>query len=247
MTIRDDYALDSDVRAQDNETLLRPIRVWDLPVRLFHWTLVAAFAGAFITNRLGVSYFKYHVWCGYTVLVLVSFRILWGFVGTYHARFRNFVRGPITTAAYAHALVSRAHAHLAGHNPLGAWMVIFLLGALFIQAASGLFSTDDIINAGPYYAAVTKETAASLSSLHRRLFYWIAFAVLLHIAAVVAHKFFDGSDLIRAMFSGRKRIGDSNIPSSQPASAVLALGLLATVVIVLVTIIYVAPPAADDF
>src|SRR5208283_4007655 len=78
--------------------------VWDWPVRLFHWSLVAAFVGAFVTNRLGVAYFKYHVWCGYAVVTLVSFRILWGLFGTKHARFWHFVRGPHETLRYARDL-----------------------------------------------------------------------------------------------------------------------------------------------
>jgi len=244
MTIRDDYALDTQ---DDDENTLKQVRVWDLPVRLFHWTLVAAFAGAFITNRLGVSYFKYHLWCGYTVIVLVSFRILWGFVGTYHARFRNFVKGPVTTLSYARSLLSRTREHLLGHNPLGAWMVIFLLAALFVQAASGLFSTDDIINTGPLFGAVTKETGLALSSLHRRLFYWIAFAILLHVAAVIAHRIFDGSDLVKAMFSGRKHTKDETAAAAGSASPLLALGLLAGIVIILAAVIYTAPLPPDDF
>jgi len=247
MTIRDDYALDTEVPAESDESALRQVRVWDLPVRLFHWTLVAAFIGAFITNRLGVSYFKYHLWCGYTVVVLVSFRILWGFVGTHHARFGNFVRGPVKTLSYARALLSRTHAHLLGHNPLGAWMVIFLLGALFVQAVSGLFSTDDIINTGPLFGAVSKETGAALSSLHRRLFYWIAFATLLHVTAVIAHRIFDRSDLVKAMVSGRKRTNDANAASAGPASPLLALGLLAGIVAILAAIVYAAPAPPDDF
>ena len=76
-------------------------QVWDLPVRLFHWALVAAIISAFVTNRLGVAYFQYHVWSGYAVIILVSFRILWGIVGTRHAKFRQFVRSPAATLHYA--------------------------------------------------------------------------------------------------------------------------------------------------
>lgn len=68
--------------------------VWDLPVRIFHWTLAAAIAAAYVTNWLGISYFKYHVWCGYLIIVLVSFQLIWGLIGTRHALFHNFVRGP---------------------------------------------------------------------------------------------------------------------------------------------------------
>jgi cytochrome b len=180
-------------------------KVWDLPVRLFHWTLVGAFVGAFVTNRLGVSYFKYHVWCGYAVIVLVSFRILWGFAGTHHAQFQNFLRGPVATLRYAGRLVrGRASSHL-GHNPLGAWMVVFLLIGLCVQAATGLFGNDEIFNRGPLAGYVTKDMSLRLTSLHRHLFYWIAAAIAVHVLAVVAHRIFDQSDLVRAMFTGRKR------------------------------------------
>ncbi len=74
-------------------------RVWDLPVRLVHWLLVIGIAGSYATHKLGVAYFKYHLWFGYLVVVLAAFRILWGFVGTQFARFSSFLRGPRITAA----------------------------------------------------------------------------------------------------------------------------------------------------
>jgi cytochrome b len=179
-------------------------QVWDLPVRVFHWMLVIAFIGAFVTNRLGVAYFEYHVWCGYAVLVLVVFRILWGIVGTRHALFRNFVRGPIETARYALALLRGRHPHYPGHNPLGALMVVTLLLALAIQAASGLFGNDEIFNVGPLYGYVSKELSLQLTSLHRQLFWWIAAAAGLHILAVIAHHVFRREKLVQAMITGRK-------------------------------------------
>ena len=84
---------------------VRHRQVWDMPVRLFHWALVAAVISAFDTNRLGVAYFNYHVWSGYAVIVLVSFRILWCFIGTRHAKFRQFVRGPAAILRYALGLL----------------------------------------------------------------------------------------------------------------------------------------------
>jgi cytochrome b len=179
-------------------------RVWDLPVRVCHWLLVLAFIASYVTNRLGVSYFRYHVWSGYTVLVLVAFRLLWGVVGTRHARFRNFVRGPVHTARYAVGwLRGETHYHV-GHNPLGAWMVIALLTALFVQAASGLFGNDEIFNVGPLYGFVTDETSLTLTSLHRHLFYWLLAAAIVHVLAVIAHRLFKNESLVAAMFTGKK-------------------------------------------
>lgn len=178
--------------------------VWDLPVRLFHWGLVVAIAGAFVTNRLGVAWFKYHVWCGYAVLTLALFRILWGFVGPRHARFGSFLRGPAATLRYAVGLSRGFHARYAGHNPLGGWMVAALLIALGVHAAAGLFGNDEIYNTGPLSGYVSKDVSLALTSLHRILFYWIAAAIGLHILAVVVHQMFDQPDLIRAMVTGRK-------------------------------------------
>jgi len=222
-------------------------KVWDLPVRLFHWTLATAFLGAFVTNRLGVSYFKYHVWCGYAVIVLVSFRILWGFVGTYHAQFKHFLRGPVTTLRYAARLFrGKAAAHL-GHNPLGAWMVILLLAGLAVQAVTGLFSNDEIFNTGPLVGYVTKEMSLRLTSLHRHLFYWVAAAVALHILAVIAHRVFDQTDLVRAMITGSKqnRLGET-AKSISSSRIWLAIVLIVALAGGLAFVVAHAPLAVDD-
>jgi cytochrome b len=206
-------------------------RVWDLPVRIVHWLLVAALVGAYATHKAGVEYFKYHAWCGYTVVVLSGFRILWGFVGTRHARFTSFVRGPGTTLAYLSSLASGRHAAHAGHNPLGAWMVVFLLATLFAQGVTGLFANDEIFNTGPLYGYVSDATSLALTSWHRRIFDWILSAVLLHMAAVLAHRVLARQDLIGPMFSGRKPAAvvaaDEAISSSRLWLAVLLLGALA--------------------
>jgi cytochrome b len=179
-------------------------RVWDLPVRIVHWLLVFGIAGSYATHKAGVAYFKYHRWFGYLVVVLVSFRIVWGFVGTRHARFRNFLRGPRATIAYLRGLPrGKAHAH-PGHNPLGAWMVVFLLLALLAQGVTGLFSNDEIFNTGPLYGYVGDAFSLKLTSWHRRLFDWILAAVALHILAVFAHRLIKKIDLVGPMFSGRK-------------------------------------------
>lgn len=206
-------------------------QVWDLPVRITHWLLVAALAGSYATHKAGVAYFQYHAWCGYAVLVLVTFRLAWGVVGTRHARFASFVRGPRATLAYLSNLVRGHHPAHAGHNPLGAWMVVFLLAALFAQGATGLFANDEIFNTGPLYGYVSDATSLALTSWHRRIFDWILIAVLLHVAAVLAHRVLARQDLIGPMFSGRKpaELVDAGeaIDSSRLWLAVLLLAALA--------------------
>jgi len=179
-------------------------RVWDLPVRIVHWLLVFGIAGSYATHKLGVAYFKYHLWFGYLVVVLAAFRILWGFVGTRHARFAKFLKGPRATLAYFTALLRGAPPATPGHNPLGGWMVIFLLFALLVQGITGLFGNDEIFNTGPLYGYISDSLSLTLTSWHRRLFDWILIAVALHVLAVVAHRVFARHDLIGPMFSGRK-------------------------------------------
>lgn len=163
-----------------------------------------AVVGAYLTNRIGVKAFSYHVWCGYTVLVLVSFRICWGLVGTRHARFWNFVRGPVPTTRYLIATVRGEHRNFPGHNPLGALMVVALLAALGVQAAIGMFGNDEIFNFGPLYGYVSQARSLQLTSLHRHLFYWIVGGVVVHVLAIVAHRVVFHEHLVGAMFSGRK-------------------------------------------
>ena len=181
-------------------------KVWDLPVRVFHWTLVLSVIGAFVTNRLGVKYFSYHVWFGYAVIVAVSFRILWGVIGSHHALFHRFVRGPRRTLGYVRGLIKGQHQTYAGHNPVGALMVVALLAALGVQATAGLFGNDEIFNVGPLSGYVGNDVSLLLTSLHRRLFWGIAGAVVLHVGAVLFHTVVFKESLIKAMFTGRKPV-----------------------------------------
>ena len=213
-------------------------RVWDLPVRVVHWLLVIGIAGSYATHKLGVAYFKYHLWFGYLVVVLAAFRILWGFVGTRHARFANFLRGPGTTWNYLRALTRGNAQPTPGHNPLGGWMVIALLLFLLAQGITGLFANDEIFNPGPLYGYISDSLSLALTSWHRRLFDWILIAVVAHVLAVVGHRLFAGHDLVGPMFSGRKSAAlvaeHEAISSSRLWLALLLLGVVAGIVAVLV-------------
>jgi cytochrome b len=241
--------IDSETRGASARTQTDVRRkVWDAPVRLFHWALVAAFLGAFVTNRLGVSFFKYHLWCGYAVIVLVAFRVVWGVVGTRHALFRNFVKGPRAVLAYARDLLAGRDARHAGHNPLGALMVLTLLATLAAQAVAGLFSNDEIFNAGPLAALVAKDASLRLTGLHKTLFYWIAAAAALHVVAVVAHVIGKRDNLLRAMITGDKpahhvRHSDA-IHSSR---LLLAVVIFSGLSVALATALEFAPVGAGDF
>ncbi|HMK89564.1 MAG TPA: cytochrome b/b6 domain-containing protein [Methylocystis sp.] len=221
--------------------------VWDWPVRFFHWSLVLAFLGAFVTNKLGVKYFTLHVWCGYAVIALVAFRIFWGFLGPRHARFASFVRGPKAVLGYLYALGRGRRTRYAGHNPVGALMVLTLLALLGAQAILGLFANDEIFNVGPLAGLVSKSVSLGFTSLHRKLFYWIAGAVALHVIAVVAHVRFKGENIVLAMITGKKpahlvRPGHA-IASSR---SVYAVAIFVAVAAGLTALLQLAPAADID-
>jgi len=237
---------------QANENPVTPVpqktvKIWDLPVRLFHWSLVILFIAAYVTNSLGPNYFKYHLWSGYAIIVLVAFRLVWGLVGTYHARFINFVRDPFSTAKYAFSILKKNDPHHLGHNPLGAVMVVVLLLAILVQAITGLFTNDEIINLGPLYAYVTDELSLQLTSLHRQLFYWILGAIFLHIAAVLIHVFFKHDNIVKAMFTGKKDIhGATDVKPIKSSRILLAIIIVIILALILAWVISTAPEAAVD-
>ncbi|WP_457798194.1 cytochrome b/b6 domain-containing protein [Methylocystis sp. S23] len=223
-------------------------KVWDWPIRLVHWGLVAALAGAYVTNKLGASYFQLHLLFGYATIVLVVFRIVWGFVGTRHARFANFVEGPRGVLRYVSAVGRGRHTRYAGHNPLGALMVLALLLLLGAQASFGLFGDDEIFNSGPLAGLVSKQQSLLLTSLHRKLFYVILAAVGLHVGAVGAHVVLKKEPLIRAMIFGSKPTAlvssDEAIGSSRGA---LALVLIVAIAALLFVGLQLAPAPNADF
>ncbi len=138
--------------------------------------------------------------------------------------------------------------HYAGHNPLGAIMVVILLTTLLVQGVAGLFTNDEILNVGPLYGYISNELSLQLTRLHRSLFDWIMIALGLHVAAVIAHRVFKGEDLIKAMFTGRKP-ADIVKPQEEIASSRLwlALVVLTVVIAVLVWFVMNAPaPVYDD-
>lgn len=111
------------------------VKVWDPLVRIFHWSLVTAFIVAFATHE---DVGDVHIVAGYVVLGLLVFRIVWGFVGTRHARFSDFIYPPSTVLAYLKGLTTGNIKHYLGHNPAGGWMVLALLVSLSVVSFTGL-------------------------------------------------------------------------------------------------------------
>jgi cytochrome b len=204
----------------DTRTIPRRVgtRIWDLPTRLFHWSLVAAISGALLTQYLGGTAMVWHFRFGYATLTLVLFRIIWGFVGTRHARFANFVRKPLDVIAYikSHAKEDHQTAHIKspGHNPLGALSVLAMLGAVLLQVGTGLFANDDIAEQGPLAKLIDKSLSDQISVLHSEIGIKLIYVlVALHIAAIAYYFVRKRVNLVHPMVSGDK-------PDADPAHAV---------------------------
>jgi cytochrome b len=181
----------------------KPLRVWDVPTRLFHWALVVLVVTSVASVKAGNM--DLHLNSGYAVLSLVLFRILWGFFGTTYARFGSFVRGPGQVVEYAKSMLRPPHAFHAGHNPMGGWMVVVMLAVLLFQASTGLFANDDVITEGPLAKRVSKAVSDTLSTLHRRNEWVIYGMVALHVLAVVGYLVRFRENLVRPMLTGTKQ------------------------------------------
>jgi len=167
----------------------RRLLVWDAPVRVFHWLMVLSFAGAWLTAE-SERWRLVHVTLGYTMLGLVAFRIVWGLVGTRHARFASFVRGPRAAWAHLRGMFSSAHENTAGHNPAGALAIVAMLALTLAAGATGWARYSGI---GGHLMEEAHELAAN----------GLLLLVGLHLAGVVAVSLLHKRNLVRAMVSGR--------------------------------------------
>jgi cytochrome b len=188
-------------------------RVWDLPVRLFHWSLVVLVTLSWASAENG--YMTVHLWSGLTLLTLLLFRIGWGFIGSTTARFSEFARSPRHAVAYLRAIARGEHPQHVGHNPAGGWMVLLLLAVLLTQAVTGLFANDGVRFNAPLSALVSSTASDRLTRLHGLVFNVILLLAWMHIVAVLYYRFVRGENLIAAMITG-KRPRSELAPHNEP-------------------------------
>jgi cytochrome b len=194
---------------------LRAVYVWDLPVRLFHWSLVALVIASWASREM--DYMEVHRWSGYAVLTLVLFRIGWGFAGTRHARFADFVRTPRAMRAYMADILAGGKTRFLGHNPAGGWSVMAILACLLVQAVTGLFVTDEVLFDGPFFRAVSEETAHRLKQLHGINFNILLLLIGVHLAAIAFYRIAKGENLVRPMVTGTKWVALDSATEDAPA------------------------------
>jgi len=214
---------------------LRVVRVWDAPVRLFHWLAVVLVAAAYVTWRL--NWMDWHGRIGDALLALSLFRLLWGFFGSDTARFSRFLTSPLTAVQHLKYVLVREPDYQIGHNPAGGWMVLLLLLLLLAEALTGLYVANDIADVGPLTEFVPAPAANAIEASHAILWDVLLAAIVLHVLAIAGYAALRGQNLLRPMITGTKvlpaSLGATRIAS--PARAVLLLAGCAAAAAILVS------------
>lgn len=212
-------------------------RIWDVPTRLFHWLLMISVAYAWFAVEI-LEDMEQHFYAGYTVLVLVLFRLIWGFCGTRYAKFSSFIVKPSAIIDAARNIFDRKARAYAGHSPLGSLSVIALLGLLTAQVTTGLFSNDEY-----YFGPLSEHVSSSLSSrfteIHDLNFGILKILIFVHIAAVLYYELYKKDRLIIAMLSGNKVDRDNTfiaIDSSRLYRAIAVVSLCIVAVLLLINL-----------
>lgn len=223
-------------RPRSDELKSNNILVWDLPTRLFHWLLVGAVATAAITGFLAPErWLDVHYWSGSFIGFLVVFRLVWGFVGSWYARFKSFLFPLPETLAHLRALSQRRTSHYTGHNPAGALMVFALLGTLTVLTITGLLILGGQENIGLLAGFVPYALGAAVVEFHELLAFALLALIAAHIIGVLTESLLSKENLVRAMITGRKSSAAmvAGIPAAFKMSRWRAVGVALTIVVLI--------------
>jgi len=200
------------------------VKAWDFPTRAFHWLLVIGIVSGWVSYRyaeaLGDPQMKWHRYNGYAVIILIVFRLLWGIFGSHTARWRTFVKSPVSALNYGLSLARRqATPHYLGHNPLGTYMVLALLLVVTVQATTGLFVVEhNDTTWGPLYKLVSEETRNAIRYVHQNMYFVVLLPLIgMHVLANILYSVIKKDPLIRAMIVGTKPANDYVDAPASPA------------------------------
>ena len=204
--------------------------IWDLPTRLFHWSLVA-FVGCnlFLVSPRGGWQTVVHFVCGFAVAGLLLFRFIWGFIGRPRSRFADFLLPWPAVRAYTKRLVRLNPPHSIGHNPLGGWMIAAMLAALLGMVATGMFAASRRAS-GPFAPLIASTTAHQIGQIHQLISNLMIGLVVLHLAGVLADWLLTRDNLIWSMITGRKSLSAQDAAKEgrlAPAGRALIVGVIA--------------------
>jgi cytochrome b len=211
----------------------RPVVVWDVPTRAVHWLLVALVSAQYASGKFGWFDMQWHIYAGYLTLVVVLFRLVWGFIGSDSARFRQFLRGPSAVFGYLRSWRNQPDAPGRTHNPLGGWSAVIMLCVLLAMALTGLATSDDIDWFGPWAATLDSATVRSATRWHHWLGDVLPWLIALHVAAIAWHEL-RGERLVATMLHGRRLLTGAAPRLTSAWLAVVAVVVCALVVYLLV-------------
>lgn len=176
----------------------KQLRVWDAPLRVFHWLLVLSVCTALFTGWLGGGWIDWHARAGLSIIGLLSFRVAWLLLGSTYARLSTLLCSLLALPKYL-----RGEWRQLGHNPLGVLSVFAMLGMLSWQAVSGLFTNDDIAFTGPLYKLVSSSLSSDLTRLHKFGMWIIIGLIVVHVLAIVLHAVLKKHNLVKSMITGQ--------------------------------------------
>lgn len=193
----------------------KPVRVWDLPTRLFHWALAVGVLSQIVTAKIGGNAMDWHFRIGYVVFALIGFRLIWGFIGGHWSRFSSFIYAPATVLRYLRGEQRVGDLFHVGHNPLGSGSVLAMLALLAAQIATGLVADDEISNTGPLNRLVSSAVATNATAWHKGPGQALLITlIVLHVGAIVYYRVRKNQNLVRPMITG-----DKDLSGDVPASA----------------------------
>jgi cytochrome b len=215
----------------------RVVLVWDIPVRVFHWLIVALVGAAYATWRL--NWMAWHGWIGYAILTLLLFRLLWGFFGGETARFSRFLSAPPTVLRHLKHWFRRELDHQVGHNPAGGWMVVLLLALLLAETLTGVYVANDVVDEGPLTEIVPARAADAIAAAHAIVWDALLAAIVLHVLAIAGFAAIKRQNLLRPMVTGTKVLPASvaRPRAGSPARAGLLLAVAAAATALLVNLV----------
>jgi cytochrome b len=219
-----------------------PVRVWDLPTRVFHWLLALLVVFSIVSALIGGGAMVWHMRSGYAVFTLLLFRLVWGFLGGRWSRFATFLYAPSTSLRYLRGESLPDEHHHVGHNPLGAWSVFALLGVLAVQVASGLVADDEIAANGPLVRFVSSATSSAATRWHKNFGQWIIVTlVILHLGAIAFYWLKRRHNLVAPMLHGDKVLaGEVPAALDTVGSRTLALAIAAACALAVAAIVRLA-------
>lgn len=185
--------------------MMKTIKVWDLPTRIFHWLLAIVFVFMIISGEQD-SLMEWHFYGGYLLAGLVVFRIIWGVLGTKYSKFKSFATSPNSVFSYLKSIFTKQHKHYVGHTPAGGYMIFVLLGLISIQILTGTATTDDIIWEGPFYSVLSSDITTLAGQVHHLLQNALQVIVGIHVLAIIYYKLILKESLAPAMLHGKKQI-----------------------------------------